>query len=259
MVKGENMMDTHIHSDTRPYEDFEKMALCLDCVITLAHDPLEPYSMDVVRAHFEKLINNEINRSEKNGLKMFICLGIHPRMIPPDVNYSMLREYLKNKYVAGVGEIGLERGTKDEIKVFEEQLLIAQESNLPAVVHTPRRNKEEITKTILEVINSLGLKKEMEKNIIIEHCTKETVPMVYDTNMNMGLTVQPNKLTPMTASEIVKEYGGERFLLNSDSSSAPSDILSVPKTVLKMKKVYNIKEEIIEMVSHINGKNIFKL
>jgi predicted metal-dependent TIM-barrel fold hydrolase len=254
------VIDSHIHSDTRPYEDFEKMALCFDCVITLAHDPLEPYSMDVLRSHFDKIIYNEIEKANKNGLKLFICLGIHPRMIPPDVNYNILIEYLKNnnKNIVGIGEIGLEKCTKEEIEVFEKQLLIAEELDLPAVVHTPRRNKEETTKTILEVIDSLGLNKDIMKKIIIEHCTKKTVPMIYDTDMNMGLTVQPSKLTPMDAVEIVEEYGGERFLLNSDSSSAPSDILGVPKTVLKM-KINNIDDKIIKMVSHDNAKNIFRL
>jgi len=82
--------------------------------------------------------------------------------------------------------------------------------------------------------------------------------MIYDTDMYMGLTVQPSKLTPLDAVEIVKEYGGERFLLNSDSSSAPSDILGVPKTVLKM-KINNINDEVIKMVSYNNAKNIFRL
>ncbi|HID47212.1 MAG TPA: hypothetical protein EYH15_03805 [Methanothermococcus okinawensis] len=252
------MIDTHIHSDTRPYEDFERMALSLEGVITLAHDPLKPYSMDILRAHFDRLIEGEVERAKKNGLKLFLCLGIHPRMIPPDVNYSMLREYLKNEHVVGVGEIGLEKGNKEEIEVFERQLLIAQELNLGAVVHTPRRRKEEVTKTILEVIDSLDLKREMERRIVIDHCNRRIVPQIYDREMYMGLTVQPNKLTPEEAVEIVKEYGGDRFLLNSDSSSAPSDILAVPRTVLRM-KIEGIEEEVIERVSHINARELFNL
>jgi len=252
------MIDTHTHLDTRPYEDFERMALSLDGVITLAHDPLKPYSMDVLRAHFDRLIEGEVERGWKNRLKVFLCLGIHPRMIPPDVNYSILKEYLKKEYVVGVGEIGLERGSKEEIEVFEKQLLIAQELNLPAVVHTPRRNKEEITKSILEIINSLGLKKEMERKIVIDHCNRETVPMIYDTEMYMGLTVQPGKLAPGEALDIVKEYGGDRFLLNSDSSSAPSDVLAVPRTVLKM-RIEGVGEDIVKRVSYINAKELFNL
>jgi hypothetical protein len=278
------MIDSHIHSDTRPYEDFENMAMYLDCAITLAHDPLKPYSMDVLKAHFDKILINEVDKASSNGLKLYVCLGIHPRMIPPSVEYSTIKNYIEEyKYihpsnidcetknnqkdlqdnskndrnvVVGVGEIGLEKCTKLEIEVFEQQLKMSNELNLPAVVHTPRRNKKETTKIILEIIDSLNLRN-ME-NIIIEHCTKETVPMIYDTNMFMGLTVQPNKLTPMDAVEIVKKYGGDRFLLNSDSSSAPSDIMGVPKTVLKM-RLHGINREVIENISHNNAKNVFKL
>ena len=250
------IIDSHIHIDTRPYEDFEKLAINLDCAITLAHDPLTPYSMDIVRAHFDKILYDEVQKANKQGLKLFVCLGLHPRMIPPDVNYNILKEYLKNKNIVGVGEIGLEKCTKEEIEVFENQLIIAKELNLPAVVHTPRTNKYETTKTILEVIEGLNLNN--NENIIIEHCTKETIKIIYDTNLKMGLTVQPQKLTPLDIVDIVKQYGGERFLLNSDSSSAPSDILGAPKTVLKM-KINNIDNEIIEMVSYHNTKEVFKL
>ncbi len=250
------MIDSHIHSDTRPYEDFEKMALCLDCAITLAHDPLKPYSMDILIAHFDKILYGETDRASKNGLKLYVCLGIHPRMIPPDVNYNILKEYLKNEIVVGVGEIGLEKCTKEEIEVFEKQLMLSKELEMPAVIHTPRKNKLETTKTILEIIDSLNFKN--TNNLIIEHCTKETVPIVHDMNTYMGLTVQPNKLTPSDVVDIVKEYGGERFLLNSDSSSAPSDIYGVPKTVLKM-KINDISNDDIEMVSHKNAQDIFKL
>ena len=252
------MIDSHVHLDTRPYEDLERMALSLEGVITLAHDPLKPYTMDVLRAHFDRLIEEEVERGKKNGLKVFPCLGIHPRMIPPDVNYGMLREYLKKEGVVGVGEIGLEKGSKEEVEVFERQLLIAQELDLPAVVHTPRRNKEEVTKTILEVIDSLGLKRDTKGRIVIDHCNRETVPKVYDSEMYIGLTVQPGKLAPGEAIEIVREYGGERFLLNSDSSSAPSDILAVPRTVLKM-KMEGLEEDVIKRVSHLNAREIFKI
>ncbi len=249
------MIDTHIHADVRPYEDFEKMSLCMDGIITLAHDPLEPYSMDVLMAHFDRLIYDEVDRGKKTGLNVFVTLGIHPRMIPPDVNYEVLKEYLKNENVVGIGEIGLETCSKSEIKVFEEQLKISDELNLPAIIHTPRKNKEEVTREILEVIQSLNLK---NKNLIIEHCNKDTVPMVYDTDYYIGLTIQPGKLTPNECIDIIKEYGGDRFLLNSDSSSAPSDVLSVPKTVLKM-KLNNIDNETIKNVSHNNAVKIFNL
>ena len=36
------MIDAHIHADTRPYEDFEIMAIAgVEAAITCAHDPLK--------------------------------------------------------------------------------------------------------------------------------------------------------------------------------------------------------------------------
>lgn len=252
------MIDSHIHADTRPYEDFELMATCMEGAVTLAHDPLKMRSMDVLLSHFDRILENEVEKAAKNGLKLYVCIGVHPRAIPPNLDFEVVKEYLKKDPVVGVGEIGLEKCTKEEIDVFTEQILIAKELKMPVVVHTPRRNKEAVTKEILEILDSLNLDKGAQQKIVIEHCIKETVKFVFETEMFMGLTVQPSKLTPMEAVDIVKEYGGERFMLNSDSSSAPSDVLSVAKTVVKMKSV-GIDERIIKTVSHDNATKFFGL
>jgi len=252
------MIDSHIHSDTRPYEDFELMAAIFDCVITHAHDPLKMRTFDVLLDHFDRILEGELSKAKKNGLKMYACIGIHPRSIPKTIDYEVLKEYLKKDGVIGVGEIGLEKCTKEEVEVFINQILIAKEMNLPAVVHTPRTNKEDVTREILEVLETLNLPTEFKKKIIIEHVTKETVPIVWDSSYKLGLTVQPQKLTPNDAVEILSEYCEKRFLLNSDSSSAPSDILGVPKTVSKL-KMGGISDSIIKAISHENAINVFNL
>ncbi|WP_456374158.1 TatD family hydrolase [Methanocaldococcus sp.] len=252
------MIDTHIHSDTRGLEDLELMAICLDAVITLAHDPFEMKNVKVWEAHVEKLLINELKRAKKVGLNLFICVGVHPRAIPPEIDEALNKiknEYVKYDKVVGIGEIGLEKNTKEEKEVFIKQLKLAEELNMPVVVHTPRRNKEEITKIILEEIDTLNLK---NKNIVIEHCNKETTKWVLDNDYYVGLTIQPGKLTPLETVEIVKENKdfADKILLNSDCSSNASDVLAVPRTVLKM-KINNIKKDIINKVSHNNAVKIF--
>ncbi|WP_211204178.1 TatD family hydrolase [Methanocaldococcus fervens] len=253
------MIDTHIHSDTRGLEDLELMAMCLDGVITLAHDPFEMKNVKVWEAHVEKLLNGEIERAKKVGLNLFVCVGMHPRAIPPEVDEALnkIRDYINHDKVVGIGEIGLEKATKEEREVFIKQLLLAEESKLPAVVHTPRRNKEEITKIILDEISTLNLK---NSNIVIEHCNKETVKWALDAGFYAGLTVQPGKLTPLEAVEIIKENKdfANKILLNSDCSSNPSDVLAVPGTVLKM-KIEGIGKEIIDKVSQKNALELFNL
>ncbi|WP_457613336.1 TatD family hydrolase [Methanocaldococcus sp.] len=253
------MIDTHIHSDTRGLEDLELMAMCLDGVITLAHDPYEMKSLEVWESHVEKLLKSEVDRANKVGLNLFICVGVHPRAIPPDLDEAILKikEYITHNKVVGIGEIGLEKATKEEKNAFIKQLTLAEELNLPVVIHTPRRNKEEITKEILEEILTLNLK---NKDIVIEHCNKQTTKMVIDEELYVGLTVQPGKLTPQEAVEIIKEYKdfSNKILLNSDSSSNASDVLAVPRTVLKM-KLSNIDREVIYKVSHKNAVELFGL
>ena len=92
----------------------------------------------------------------------------------------------------------------------------------------------------------------------MDHINKETIEEVIDEGFKIGLTVQPQKLTPKDAVDILDNYGFNNFLLNSDISNKPSDILSIPKTVKELEKLnYNRKE--IEKVKSKNAKSFFKI
>ena len=79
------MIDAHIHADTRPYEDFEIMAIAgVEKAVTCAHDPMRMSSSDVVLDHIHRIMENDTNRAAKNGLKLYSAIGIHPRSISDD-------------------------------------------------------------------------------------------------------------------------------------------------------------------------------
>jgi hypothetical protein len=65
-------------------------------------------------------------------------------------------------------------------------------------------------------------------------------------------------MTPQEAVELLDEYGTERFMLDSDMSSSPSDPLSVPKTVHEL-KLAGFKNKDIEDVSQGNVSLFYKL
>ncbi|ENN95896.1 hypothetical protein J422_05309 [Methanocaldococcus villosus KIN24-T80] len=247
------IIDTHTHLDTRGYEDLELLAMTLDKAITLAHDPFPMRTVEVFITHIEKVIN-EIERAKKAGLMVYCALGMHPRALTKNIDEALerLKSYL-DKAIA-IGEIGLEKATKEEKEAFEKQLLLANDIEKPAIIHTPRRDKREVTKEIIDILSSIDLK----VPVIVDHCNKDIINIVLDNNYYAGLTVQPGKLTPMEAVEIIKEYKdfSDRIVLNSDLSSNPSDVLAVPRTVLKL-KINNIEKEIIEKVSYKNAQSIF--
>jgi predicted metal-dependent TIM-barrel fold hydrolase len=249
------MIDAHIHADCRPYEDFEDMVVAgIEYALTLAHDPMRMSNSAVVLDHFHRILENDFSRAEKNGLTLKAALGLHPRSICPDyeVVLQKLPDFLNQDEVIALGEVGLESASELEQEVFRTQLLMAGEMGMKVTVHTPRRNKREVTIKTLSIINDTidpGL-------VVVDHVDPSIIDLMADFDGMMGVTVQPQKMTPTEAVELLdetfEEYGSERFMLDSDMSSSPSDPLSVPKTVHQL-KLAGWDDKKIKKLSHDNA------
>jgi predicted metal-dependent TIM-barrel fold hydrolase len=249
------MIDAHIHADTRPYEDFEKMAIAgVDRAISCAHDPMRMSSSDVVLDHIHRIMENDTKRAAINGLKLFTAIGLHPRSISNDYERVLdkLPELLENEDVVAIGEIGLETGSKLEIDVFKKQMFLAQDLNKKIIVHTPRTNKKEVT----DITASL-LEDHIDTKLVqLDHVDRSIIERVLDFEGLLGITVQPQKMTADEAVDLMEEYGYEKFVLDSDMSSSPSDPLSVPKTVHRL-RLAGVNEYDIERVSYSNAADFF--
>ncbi|HML06267.1 MAG TPA: TatD family hydrolase [Methanobacterium sp.] len=249
------MIDSHIHADTRPYEDFEMMKITgIEKAVTCAHDPLKMSTSDVVFDHWSRILNNDVERASKNGLKLYTALGIHPRSISVDFEKALqkLPSFLENETVVAIGEIGLETASDMEKEIFKRQLELAESLKMKVVVHTPRGNKKEVTKVTTSIIEET-IDPEM---VIIDHVDKNIVDDVIEFGSMLGITVQPLKMTPQEAVKLLSEYGFEKFTLDSDMSSSPSDPLSVPKTVHIM-QLEGFEEKNIAKVSNGNASKFF--
>ena len=249
------MIDAHVHADTRPYEDFEKMAVAgIEKIISCAHDPLHMSTSSVLFDHFNRIIENDAKRAEKNGLKLYAAIGIHPRSISPDfeVVLDKLPGLLEKDNVVAIGEIGLEKALESEKNVFKKQLELAQELRMKVVVHTPRTNKRDVT-----MVTASMLEENIDPSLVqLDHINNSIINRVIDSGWMLGLTVQPQKMTADEAVAMLNEYGFDRFVLDSDMSSSPSDPLSVPKTVHKL-KLAGFEQQEIEMVSSRNAAEFY--
>jgi predicted metal-dependent TIM-barrel fold hydrolase len=249
------MIDSHVHADTRPYEDFEIMKIAgIKKAVTCAHDPLKMSTSDVIFDHWDRIVNNDFKRAASNGLKLYATLGIHPRSISVDFERALqkLPDYLKKDIVVAIGEIGLETASELEKEIFIRQLVVAESLNMKVVVHTPRSNKKEITKISISLIEE-NIDPEM---VIIDHVDNSIIDKVIELGSMLGVTVQPLKMTPEEAVLLISEYGFDKFTLDSDISSSPSDPLSVPKTVHKL-RLAGFEEKDIDRVSNKNAAIFF--
>ena len=251
------MIDTHIHADARSGEDFKEMYLAgIDCAITCSYYPYKIDSEIILLNHLNRILELDTRRALEHGLDLKVALGIHPTnaLENPESIYNELYKWIDSKQIAAIGEIGLEDLTETEIEVFEKQLDIADETNSKVIIHTPRKNKSEVLKVILDIVpQHLD-----EKQAVIDHINQDVIGEVIDKNYMLGLTVQPHKLDVNGAIAILDDFGFDKFLLNSDMSNKPSDPLSVPKTIRELKRLgYNNNE--IEKISHKNAENYFKI
>ena len=243
------MIDTHIHADARSGEDFKEMYLAgIDCAITCSYYPYKIDSEIILLNHLNRILELDTQRALEHGLDLKVALGIHPTnaIENPESIYDELYKWTDSKQIVAIGEIGLEDLTETEIAVFEKQLDIADETNSKVIIHTPRKNKSEVLKVILDIVpQHLD-----EKQAVIDHINQDVIGEVIDKNYMLGLTVQPHKLDVSGAITILDDFGFDKFLLNSDMSNKPSDPLSVPKTIRELKRL-SYKNSEIEKISQL--------
>lgn len=246
-----------MHADSRSGEDFRDMYLAgIDTAITCSFYPYKIDNELILLNHLNRILELDTRRAAEHGLDLKVALGIHPAntQVKPDIIYENLYKWIENDQIVAIGEIGLEDLTDAELDIFKKQLDIADETDSKVIIHTPRKNKAEVLKVILDIVpQHLN-----ENQAVIDHINQDTINEVIDKNYMIGLTVQPQKLTNEDAIAILDEYGFDNFLLNSDMSNKPSDVLSVPKTIRELKRL-GYEESQIEKVAHKNAQEFFKI
>ncbi len=197
-------------------------------------------SVDGFHDYFCQLTDYEPKRAAKFGLKHFCWLCINAKEAE-DVKLAeeviaLVPQFLKRPNVLGIGEIGLNKNSRNELRVFEMQVELAAKYNQLILVHTPHlEDKFKGTKLILDALkNDRRIKPD---RVIIDHVEEHTVEMVLDAGMWAGMTLYPEtKCSPARAIDILETYGSEKIWMNSACDWGVSDPLAVPKTALEMKR-----------------------
>ena len=70
---------------------------------------------------------------------------------------AIIPEFLEARCVVGIGEIGLNKNTKNELVMLEEQIALAAEYNQLILVHTPHlEDKLKGTRLIIDTLQAHG-------------------------------------------------------------------------------------------------------
>ncbi len=235
-------IEPHGHMVSRTTDDYQKMALA-GCVAISEPAFWAGYDRSSVQGfydYFSQLTEYEPARANKFGIEHYCWLCINPKE-GDDPGFareviSIIPEFLKKSNVLGIGEIGLNKNTKNELAVFEEQVALAVEHNQLILIHTPHlEDKLKGTRLIMDALEANG--QVSPSRVLIDHVEEHTVGEVMDRGYWAGMTLYPEtKCTAQRAADIIEMYGSEQLWMNSACDWGISDPLAVPKARLELKR-----------------------
>lgn len=206
--------------------------------------------------YFRQLTDTEPARASFYGINHHCWLCINPKEAE-DVGFareviSIIPEFLGCKNVLGIGEIGLNKNSKNELIILEEQLALAEQMNQLVLVHTPHlEDKLKGTQLIMDAIANTSLD---PSRVLIDHVEEHTVRAVLDRGFWAGMTLYPDsKCTPQRAADIIEIHGTEHLWINSAGDWGPSDPLAVPKCQVELASRGHTKT-LIDVISFQNPK-----
>lgn len=234
-------------------------------------DEAYQYIENAKESNVQYLINaSEDLKSSKEILKIcekfsnvFACVGVHPSCVL-DFNYNLeeFRDLLNNKCVKAIGEIGLDyhygkETIKEQKEVFRMFLSLAQEYNLPVVVHS-----REATKDTLDI-----LKEYKVKGVI--HCfsgsvetAKEYIKNGFLIGIGGVLTFKNSKLF-----EVVKKLPLSSIVLETDAPyltpepyrKYKNESKYIPIIAQHISKYKGVSLEEVERVTTMNASRLFDI
>ena len=233
-------IDPHIHMVSRTTDDYARMKQAGCEAITepafwAGYDRSSPRGF---YDYFRLLTEQEPARAAEYGIRHFTWLCINPKEAE-DVDFAreviaLIPEFLDRQNVLGIGEIGLNKNSRNELTILEEQLDLAARHEQLVLVHTPHlEDKLKGTRLIMDAVKADG--RIDPGRVLIDHVEEHTVGIVLDGGFWAGMTLYPEtKCTPQRAADIIETYGTERIWMNSAGDWGPSDPLAVPKAQLEM-------------------------
>lgn len=246
-------IDHHAHMVSRTTDDYQQMALtgCVALTEPAFWAGWDRSSADGFEDYFRQLTEFEPRRAAQYGIQHYCWIAMNPkeaddRPLSREV-LKRIPKFLDRSTVLGIGEIGLNRITRNEVATFDEHLELARDHRQLILIHTP--HLEDKLKGTKVTIDSLRKTSGLEpQRVLVDHAEEHTLGMILDHGYWAGLTLYPKtKLSPERAADIIETFGSDRILVAGACDWGPSDSLAVPRFVLEMRRRRH-SEELIQKV-----------
>jgi len=251
-----DIFDTHAHYDDQAFnKDRDEL---LSSMFQNNVKYIINQSIDVETSRFS------VNLSEKYP-HVYAAVGIHPEDVDKKDSIDDIKSLASNKKVVAIGEIGLDyyhNSTNKEIQMeyFTKQLFLANEVNLPVVIHDREAHKD-----ILDTLKSIKV-----NNCGVIHCfsgsvemAKELIKLGYYLGFDGPITFKNAK----TAIDVLKYIPNDRILIETDApylTPVPfrgkrNNSMNLVHVINKIAEIKGISADEIAKITMNNAKTLFKI
>ncbi len=235
-------IEPHIHIASRTTDDIQAMSRA-GCVAVGEPAFWMGYDRTSIGSfvdYFRQLTEWEPKRTANYGIRHFAWMGVNAKEAEnvPFAREVMAKipQFLDRPDVLGIGEIGLNKCTDNEMATLRDLVAMALDRDELMLFHTPHLEHKLLgTRMILDLLRGDGRVK--PHRVWIDHCEEHTIRRVRDEGYWSGLTLYPTtKVTPDRAVDMVEVHGPERMLVTSSADWGPSDPLALTAFMAAMRR-----------------------
>lgn len=236
------VIEPHIHMIARTTQDYERMArmhtiACCEPAFWAGYDRR---SAAAFYDYFYHLTEFEPTRAAQYLIEHYSYVCINPKEAE-DLGLSrevisFLPEFLAKPRVLGIGEIGLNRNTRNEMTIFAEQVELAVQGNHLLWLHTPHLNdKLKGTRMMLDYLRGhAGVNLE---RVCFDHAEEHTVGLIRDAGCWASMTIYPiTKHSPPRVVDTIEKFGLDHLMVDASGDWGPSDPATLHDAIFEMRR-----------------------
>jgi uncharacterized protein len=250
-------VDIHAHMVSRTTDDYERMALsgCVALTEPAFWAGWDRGSAGGFEDYFRQLTEFEPARAARYGIRHYTWLCLNPkegedRELCRQV-LARIPKYLDRPNVLGIGEIGMNRNTRNELATFRDHVELALAHGQLIHVHTPHL-EDKLKGTLLTLETLRDYPRLDPGRVLIDHAEEHTLHMILDGGFWTGITLYPRtKVSAERAADMIEVFGPDRICVASACDWGPSVPLAVPLLMLEMRRRGH-SEDLIRQVVYDN-------
>ena len=181
-------IEPHAHMVSRTTDDYMAMVVagCKAVCEPAFWAGFDRSSVNGFYDYFCQLTDYEPKRAAKFKLPHYSWLCINPKesedLVLAREVIAMIPDFMGRENVLGIGEIGLNKNSRNELTILEEHVNLAAEHGQLILVHTPHlEDKLKGTQLIVDLIKNDS---RIDPNkVLIDHVEEHTVKYVMDAGM----------------------------------------------------------------------------